>query len=263
MDDPAVASDFELYPAIDLLGGRVVRLERGDFATDTTFSTDPAGVAASFAAQGARWLHVVDLDGARTGTPAHGDTVAAIVTAVGPGTSVEVAGGLRTMPAVGAALAAGAARVVMGTAALGATDVVDMVIATHGTARLAVALDVRAGIAVGEGWREGASGQPAEDALHRLADHGVSTFEVTSIDRDGLLGGPDLALYERLIGLGRGAVIASGGIRSSADVRAVRDVGCAGAIVGRALYAGRISITDVLVSDPRGPSPRPLSGDRR
>ena len=258
-----MARDFEVLPAIDLLGARVVRLERGDFSTNTAFSTDPARVAARFVDQGARWLHVVDLDGARTGTPAHRDAVTAIIAAAGPSVAVEVAGGLRAMPAVDAALAAGADRVVLGTAALRATALVDAVMAAYGSARLAVALDVRGGTAIGDGWREGAVRSPAEDTLHRLADRGVSTFEVTSIDRDGMLGGPDLALYARLVGLGRGAIIASGGIRSGADVRAVRDVGCTGAIVGRALYDGRVTIADLLVSDPRAPSPRPPSDGRR
>jgi phosphoribosylformimino-5-aminoimidazole carboxamide ribotide isomerase len=258
-----MASDFDLYAAMDLLGGRVVRLERGNFETGIAFSSDPVAVAAAFAAQGAPWLHVVDLDGARSGTPKHEAVIAAIVAGVGSSTPIEVSGGLRTTSDVDAALAIGATRVVLGTAALADTDLVDAVVAAHGPDRLAVALDVRDGIAVGEGWRSGAPGRPVEDALHRLADRGVSTFEVTSTERDGLLGGPDLGLYERLVGLGRGAIVASGGIRSGADVRAVRDLGCAGAIVGRALYEGRVTIADLLVSGPRAPSPRGLSDGRR
>ncbi len=113
-------------------------------------------------------------------------------------------------------------------------------------ARIAVALDVRDGLAVGHGWQAGAPGTPVDEALATLAAVGVTTFEVTAIDRDGTLGGPDLALYERLIALDRGAIIASAGVASTEDIRAVRDLGCAGAIVGRALYDGRLTLEAAL-----------------
>jgi phosphoribosylformimino-5-aminoimidazole carboxamide ribotide isomerase len=119
-------------------------------------------------------------------------------------------------------------------------------VAALGPARIAVALDVRDGVALGEGWRDGAAGVRAEDALHALADQGVTTFEATAIDRDGLLGGPDLELLTRLVGLGRGQVIASGGVSSVEDIRAVRAIGCTGAILGRALYEGRIDMAAAM-----------------
>ena len=147
---------------------------------------------------------------------------------------------------VDAALAAGAARAVVGTAALRDPAFAGRLVATHGSERIVVAIDVRDGLALGEGWRAGAAGVRAEDALTMLADQGVTTFEATAIDRDGLLTGPDLDLLGRLVALGRGQVIASGGVASVADIRAVRELGCAGAILGRALYEGRIDLASAI-----------------
>jgi len=241
-----VTSGFDILPAIDLRGGRVVRLQQGDFERETAFSDDPVAVARVFVDGGARWLHVVDLDGARTGQPAHATVIGQIVEAVGDRASVEVAGGLRTTEAVAAVLAAGAARAIVGTAALRDPAFAGRLVTTHGHDRIAAALDIRNGLALGEGWRDGAAGVGAEDALMTLADLGLTTFEATAIDRDGLLSGPDLELLERLIRLDRGAVIASGGIASLDDIRAVRALGCAGAIVGRALYEGRLDVASAV-----------------
>lgn len=243
------ASDFALLPAIDLHGGRVVRLERGEFTRETAFSDDPIEVARRFAAAGARWLHVVDLDAARDGSSGHGSIIAAIIGAVGERLAVEVAGGLRTTEAVGAAIATGAARVVVGTAALEDPAFAGRLVALHGPTRIAVALDVRGGQAVGNGWVEGAVAMPVEAALAALAGVGVTTFEVTAIDRDGTLGGPDVALYARLVALAQGEIIASAGIATTDHLAAVRDIGCAGAIVGRALYDGTLSLPDALAID--------------
>jgi phosphoribosylformimino-5-aminoimidazole carboxamide ribotide isomerase len=189
---------------------------------------------------------VVDLDGARTGEPAHDAVIRDLVDAVGGDVAVEVAGGLRSEESVAAVLAAGAVRVVVGTAALRDPAFAGRLLATHGAERVAVALDIRDGLALGEGWRDGAPGVRAEDALAALADQGVTTFEATAIDRDGLLGGPDLELLRRLVALDRAAVIASGGIASLDDIRAVRQLGCSGAIVGRALYEGRFDIASAI-----------------
>jgi phosphoribosylformimino-5-aminoimidazole carboxamide ribotide isomerase len=241
-----VTSGFEILPAIDLRGGRVVRLEQGDFERETAFSDDPVAVASAFVEAGARWLHVVDLDGARTGEPAHAAVIESLVEAVRGRAAVEVAGGLRTEESVATVLAAGATRAVVGTAALRDPTFAGRLIATHGPDRIVVALDVRDGLALGDGWRAGASDVRADDVLVRLADVGVTTFEATAIDRDGLLGGPDLDLLGRLVELGRGEVIASGGIASLDDIRAVRAHGCAGAIVGRALYEGRFDIASAI-----------------
>jgi phosphoribosylformimino-5-aminoimidazole carboxamide ribotide isomerase len=239
---------FDLLPAIDLRGGRVVRLRQGDFDRETAYADDPAAVAAGFADAGARWLHVVDLDGARDPAARQLDLVAAIVTGVGERVRVEVAGGLRDEAAVDAVLAAGAARVVLGTAALADPALAGRIVAAHGAGPLAVALDVRRGLAVGHAWRAGVAGVPVAEAIARLGDVGVTTFEVTAIDRDGTLAGPDLELLGQL-NVPRGpAIIASAGIATLDDLRVVRGLGCSGAIVGRALYEGRVSLEDALAA---------------
>jgi len=237
---------FELLPAIDLIGGRVVRLRQGDFEQVTTYGVDPRGVAGGFATAGARWLHMVDLDGARAGEPRQLEVMAHVVAEVFGRAHVEIGGGLRTAEAVAGALGTGASRAVVGTAALRDPAFAAALVAHHGPERIAVSIDVRGGLALGEGWREGAPGLPAADAIARLADAGIETFEVTAIDRDGLLEGPDLALLRRLVALDRGRIIASGGVASIDDVIAVQAAGCAGAIVGRALYEGRLSVPDIL-----------------
>ncbi|HEY4633768.1 MAG TPA: 1-(5-phosphoribosyl)-5-[(5-phosphoribosylamino)methylideneamino] imidazole-4-carboxamide isomerase [Candidatus Limnocylindrales bacterium] len=243
-----MASTFDILPAIDLRDGRVVRLEQGDFARETAYSDDPVAVAHRFVDGGARWLHVVDLDGARSGVPAHGDVVRAIIAAVGDGAAVEVAGGLRDEAAVGAMLDAGARRAVVGTAALRDPTFAGRLVDRHGARRIAAAVDVRDGRAIGEGWAEDATGHDAETAMRRLADAGVATFEVTAVARDGLGTGPDLDLYRRLVALDLGAVVASAGIASLEDLAAVRAIGCSGAIVGRALYDGSLDLGDAIRS---------------
>lgn len=241
-----VHGTFAILPAIDLRGGRVVRLVRGDFARETVYGDDPLAVAARFVEEGAGWLHVVDLDGARDPAARRVDVVAAIVAGVGERTRVEVSGGLRDEAAVDEVMRAGAARAVVGTSALRDPRFAARLVAAHGAKRIAVALDVRDGLAVGHGWRPGAPGIPVDEAVGALADAGVTTFEVTAIDRDGTLAGPDVGLLARVVRLERGAVVASAGIASPADVRDVRDLGCAGAIVGRALYDGRLALADAL-----------------
>jgi phosphoribosylformimino-5-aminoimidazole carboxamide ribotide isomerase len=249
----ASATDFAILPAIDLRGGHVVRLRQGDFERETVYVDDPVIVATRFADEGARWIHVVDLDGARSGTSAHGPQIAAIARAVGERLSVEVAGGLRTEANVAIALEHGAARVVIGTAALHDPGLAARLVTSHGATRVIVAIDVRDGTAVGDGWAPGGTRLDATEAIRRLSDAGIETFEVTAIERDGLLEGPDLHLYERLVGLGLGRVIASGGITSLADLRDLLDSGCAGAITGRALYEGRLDLREAIriTSGPR------------
>ena len=154
----------------------------------------------------------MDLDGARDGAPAHAAVIREIVEAVGDRVGVEVAGGLRTEEVVAAALDAGAARVVVGTAALEDDRFAARLVAAHGQDRVVVAIDVRRGAAVGHAWAPEAGGVDPEGIIGRLADAGITTFEVTAIERDGLLIGPDLALYERMVAIGRGAIIASAGI---------------------------------------------------
>ena len=240
------ARPFEILPAIDLRGGRVVRLRQGDFDRETAFSDDPVDIAGSFAAVGASWIHVVDLDGARVGVRAHKDVIAAILVGLRDRARIEVAGGLRDETAVADVLESGATRAVIGTAALQDPAFAGRLVSKHGADRIAVAIDVRGGRDIGHGWAASAAGLNPVNAIERLADVGVTTFEVTAIDRDGLLAGPDLALYERVIELDRGAIIASGGIASLGDLADVRARGCAGAILGRALYEGRLDLATVI-----------------
>ena len=254
--DGATEQPFQLLPAIDLRGGLVVRLSEGDFARETAYSRDPVAVALGFAEAGARWIHVVDLDGARDGTRRQAGAMARIVAAVGERVTCEVAGGLRDEASVEAALAAGAMRAVVGTAALGDPDLVSRLVSGFGADRIAIALDVRDGLAVGQGWVPGAAGQPVERVLADLADRGARTFIVTAIARDGLLGGPDMDLLRTMVGLRRGEVVASAGVSSLEDVAAVRRIGCAGAIVGRALYEGKLDLAAavrLVGSSPAGP----------
>ncbi len=252
------ASTFTVLPAIDLRGGHVVRLRQGDFAREAVYGDDPVGVACGFAAAGARWIHVVDLDGARAGERRQAAVVARIVPAlesrVQDGANgretprVQVAGGIRTAAAVADALAGGASRVVLGTAALADPEFAAAAVRRHGSRRIAVALDVRDDHAVGDGWVEGGPAVPMADALAAITAAGVTTIIVTAIERDGLLGGPDLALLERCVRSTTSAVVASGGIRSVADLEAVRRIGCAGAIVGRAIYDGRLDFAAALAA---------------
>lgn len=241
------ARPFEVLPAIDLRGGQVVRLRQGDFDRETVYGDDPVEVARRFVDAGARWLHVVDLDGARGGNPVHTAVISTIVAAVVDRCNVEVAGGLRNEAAVTLALGSGAARVIVGTAALREPAFAGRLVATHGADRIAAAIDVRDGRAVGQGWAATADGMDAATAVRLLAEAGVTTFEVTAIERDGLLKGPDLLLYQELVGLDLGAIIASGGIATLDDLRAARDIGCAGAIVGRALYEGQLDIERAML----------------
>lgn len=260
-------STFTIYPAIDIRRGRVVRLRQGDFDREDVFSTDPASVARTFAETGAGWIHVVDLDGALLGGRRQTETVAAIVASRASGEALppsgerstkpispthrpllQVGGGIRDHGAVDAVLALGVERVVIGTAALADPGFVGAAVDRHGAHRIGVALDVRDGLAIGQGWVAGARGVPVGVALERLSAVGVTTFAVTAIDRDGLLGGPDLALLERAIDATNAAIIASGGIASLDDIRAVRRIGCVGAIVGRALYDGTLDLGTVLAA---------------
>jgi phosphoribosylformimino-5-aminoimidazole carboxamide ribotide isomerase len=236
--------EFEVLPAIDLRGGNVVRLREGDFASETVYGADPVATAQAFAAAGAGWLHVVDLDGAR-GEGRQEAVIRVIVGAVGS-VRCQVAGGLRSRDAIAGMLSAGAERVVIGTAALADPGFASQAAIDHGWERIVGALDVRDGQAVGESWRAGAVGRPALETLHLLADAGIQRFAVTAIARDGQMAGPDLRMLATMVDAGRGAILASGGIASLSDLRAVRDIGCAGAIIGRALYEGRIDLADGL-----------------
>jgi phosphoribosylformimino-5-aminoimidazole carboxamide ribotide isomerase len=224
---------MEVLPAIDLLGDDAVRLHQGDYGRVTGFGA-PAELAARFAAEGARWLHVVDLDGARTGR-VRPEVVRAIVAAAGPA-AVQASGGVRSVDDARALLDAGAARVVVGTAAFGGT--LEELVGALG-ARLIVALDVREDVVRTAGWTA-STGLAVGDAIDLCVAAGVHRLLCTGIDRDGTLGGPDVELVTRVVQRSGLPVLAAGGIRDEADLDALEAAGAEGAVVGRALLEGRI-----------------------
>ncbi len=229
-----------VIPAIDLRGGRVVRLRRGDPRAETVYADDPVSVARRFEEAGAARLHVVDLDAA-LGEGDNRLVVGEICRAVQA--RVQVGGGVRSLDVVRELLAAGAARVVLGTrAVLDPGFVRDAVSRVGG--RVVVALDVLAGRVQLAGWRE--EGPTLEEALPALDEAGAPRFLVTAVEADGTLRGPDLELYRRVLALTERPVLASGGVRDAADVRALAAVGLEGAVVGKALYEGRFPLEEAL-----------------
>ena len=236
---------MELIPAIDLLGGRVVRLSRGAFDAVTVYGDDPVAVARRWAGQGATRIHVVDLAAARAGEPLQADLVATIV--AGAGVPCQVAGGIRDSERAARLLDAGADRVVLGSALISQPTLGRELVERHGAERIVAALDVREGRAVGDGWVAGARGVEAVALATTLVQAGLRWFAVTAIARDGGLEGPDLGLLERVRAAAPGAaIIASGGIGSLADVRALAARGFAAAITGRALYEGAFTLAEAL-----------------
>ena len=238
---------MDLYPAIDLLSGRCVRLQQGDYDRETVYDDDPVAVATEFAAQGARWIHVVDLDAARSGGDENLATIEAICAAV-PQCRVQTGGGVRTIEAAGARLGAGAARVVVGSAAVADPGLVtDIAIAHPGG--VAVGLDVRDRELAVHGWTEG-TGLELLDVVGHFASSGAAALVVTQIAVDGMLSGPDLGLYAELLEASTLPVIASGGVGSLDDLRmlgalaAADGAGLAGAIAGKAIYEQRFTVRE-------------------
>lgn len=232
-----------LVPAIDILGGKAVRLAQGDFDSKTVYDSDPLEAARRWVHGGARALHVVDLDGARTGIPANLEHVARIVGDLD--VAVQVGGGLRTMAAVRGAVDAGAVRVVLGTAAFRDVDFLDEAVAELGD-RVVVAVDARDGLLAASGWTE-QTDIPIESVFARVGGRGVRRFVYSSIGRDGMLIGPDLDGVRRVAEAVRGSFLYSGGVSSIDDLRALaalRQVNLAGVIVGKALYEGRFTVAD-------------------
>jgi phosphoribosylformimino-5-aminoimidazole carboxamide ribotide isomerase len=230
--------EFQLIPAVDLLGEEAVRLERGDYERVTLREADPEALVAGFVEAGARLVHVVDLDGARSGR-LRPELIARLAAAAAPA-EVQASGGIRSLADAEALLAAGAARVVVGTAAFAAEDAVARFAAALGAA-LVVAVDVRAGRVAARGWRD-ETGLGVAEAVDRCAAAGVARLLCTAIERDGTLEGPDLALLREVVAAGI-PVLAAGGVSSEADVAAIEEAGCEAAIVGRALLEGRIPLS--------------------
>ena len=238
-----------VYPSIDIRGGHCVRLVEGDFTRETVFDDDPIRVAERFAAAGASWVHVVDLDGSIRREPIHLDLVATMAHRLPPPVRLQLGGGLRTMDHLDAAFAAGVSRCVLGSVAVEDPDLVGAAV-RRWPGRIAVGLDVRGGRVATNGWLE-QSDVVAVDLARRMLAAGLTTFVFTDIARDGTLTGPNLdALREMVAGLAtpgqRVDVIASGGVAQLDDIRAIADTGAAGAIVGRALYDRRVNLRDAL-----------------
>jgi phosphoribosylformimino-5-aminoimidazole carboxamide ribotide isomerase len=227
-----------VYPAIDIRGGRCVRLVEGDFDRETAFDADPADAARRWVAAGAEWLHVVDLDGAKTGVPSNVEAIRRIRDVVA--IPVQLGGGLRTETDVVAAFDLGIDRVVLGTAALRTPDLVTR-LALRWADRLAVGLDARDGRLAVAGWLD-QTDAAVVDVAQRLRQAGVQAFIFTDIRRDGTLTGPNLPALSELVALLSRGVIASGGIGSIADIADVARRGVDGVIIGRALYDGRIDL---------------------
>ncbi len=230
-----------LYPAIDILGGKAVRLVQGDFARGKVYDSDPLEAARRWVADGARWLHVVDLDGARDGHPvnlAHLERIASRA-----GVPVQFGGGMRTVEAVQEAVGAGADRVVIGTIAFTEPDVLDAVIEAA-RERVRIAVDVKDGVVATAGWLTSTSIE-AHDAVAALRSRGAGGFIYTSVDRDGTMRGPDTDALKEVSTAADGApLVYSGGIGSLADLEALAREPIEGVIVGKALYEGRFTVAE-------------------
>lgn len=236
---------FVIYPAIDIRGGKCVRLFQGDYAQETVYGESPQEVAKQWVEQGAKWLHLVDLDGAKAGQPVHAELVLSIARAVN--VPVQIGGGIRTEGDVAAYLDGGVSRVIIGTAALENRDFMKQVLSRYGS-KIAVGLDCRNGYVATRGWLE-TSDVKAEDLAKELVELGAETFIYTDISRDGTLTGPNV---EEIVSLARATgkqVIASGGVSVEQDLFALSafaNEGVGGAIVGKALYTGAIDLAQTL-----------------
>ena len=233
---------MKLFPAIDLINGKAVRLVRGDYAQMTVYHDQPVCVAKQFASCGAKYLHVVDLEGARDGTTPNIKTVRSLIEE--SGMFVEIGGGIRSMETVKTYIDAGASRVIIGTAAVIDPDFLDRALDAYGE-KIAVGVDIRDGMVAIKGWTE-VSSLACFDFCERLEKKGISTVICTDISKDGLLGGTNIALYEELAKRFKLNITASGGVSSIEDVRTLASMGLYGAILGKALYTGALDLTLAL-----------------
>jgi phosphoribosylformimino-5-aminoimidazole carboxamide ribotide isomerase len=233
-----------ILPAIDIRGGRCVRLRQGRFQEETVFDEDPAAVARRFEAAGAEWLHVVDLDGAREGEPRNLDRVRAIREAVG--LKMEVGGGIRSTEAAEEVLEAGADRIVVGTRAVREPEWLKEV-AEKFPAQVALGLDARQGRVAVEGW-ESPTERMAAEMLEAFAGLPLAAIIYTDIGRDGMMSGPNVVATAELVKASRFPVIASGGVTTVEDVRKLKRIGVWGAIIGRALYEGKLTLDAALAA---------------
>ena len=231
-----------IYPAIDLYGGKAVRLFKGDYAQMTVYSDDPVSVAKDFAAAGASHIHLVDLEGAKIVRPANLETIAKIVETTG--LFAEVGGGIRDMETVDSYLSIGVSRVILGTAAVKAPEFLEAALAKYGE-KIAVGVDLKDGFVAIKGWTE-TSDLKAEDFFKKMQNLGVKTIICTDISRDGAMKGTNRELYRDLSAKFDIDLIASGGVSSMEDVRALAQMKLRGAIIGKAYYIGAVDLKEAV-----------------
>ena len=232
---------MEIYPAIDVLGGKVVRLFQGDYGAATTYGDSVEDQLSAWMEAGARWVHVIDLDGARSGEPDPG--LWRMVT--GGSVSVQVGGGIRSVDDVSAAIECGVTRVIMGTSAVWSPTILEEAITRSDPSRVVAAIDVRDGRAGGAGWLD--EGREFEEVVGGALESGVTGFLVTAIRRDGTLSGPDMHLLDKVRRYAPDAeIMAAGGIARMEDLQSLATAGIDGAVIGRALYEGTIDLSEAL-----------------
>ncbi|MBU9712765.1 1-(5-phosphoribosyl)-5-[(5-phosphoribosylamino)methylideneamino]imidazole-4-carboxamide isomerase [Evansella tamaricis] len=241
---------FTIYPAIDIRGGKCVRLIQGDYNQETVYGDSPYDMAAGFAEKGANWIHMVDLDGAKAGEPVNHEVVLKTAKALHGRAQVQVGGGIRTKESVQSYLDGGVARVILGSAAISHPEFVKEMLSEYGGDRVAIGIDARDGYVATHGWLE-TSTVKAEELAEELARFGAETFIMTDISRDGMLSGPNVEAIANLGKVTGKQVIASGGVKDMDDVRELvrryhSGEGVAGAIIGKALYTGRVSLEEAL-----------------
>ncbi len=234
---------MEVIPAIDIRGGRCVRLYQGDYGRETVYSEDPASVARHWAGLGARRLHLVDLDGARSGTPANLDAVKAVLASAT--IPVQLGGGIRSLEAAREAVALGVDRVMVGTAAIEAPGLVEALCRELGQERVIVSLDARNGYVATWGWTHDSQVR-ASDLVQRMAEMGVQRLMYTDITRDGTLTGPNFQAIQALLERTRVRLLVAGGISSLGHLQRLAELGVEGAIVGKALYTGDIDLAGAI-----------------
>jgi len=233
---------MNIFPAIDLYGGKAVRLYKGDYTQMTVYNDNPVFVAEDFKKCGATYIHLVDLEGAKTGIPANADVISKICDTFGG--FVEVGGGIRNMDTVDAYINAGVDRVILGTAAVTDKVFLKNAIAKHGN-KIAVGVDLKDGYVAIKGWTE-VSDITAKDFFEEMTALGVTAVICTDISKDGAMQGTNRELYKELSGMFDIDIIASGGVSSIADVRALTEMGIYGAIIGKAYYTGAIDLKEAV-----------------
>jgi phosphoribosylformimino-5-aminoimidazole carboxamide ribotide isomerase len=247
-----------IYPAIDIRGGRAVRLVEGDFARETTFDADPADAALRWSEAGAEWIHIVDLDGARDGKGANREAIARIRSVIPERVHLQIGGGIRTEGDINALLELGVDRLILGSIAISDPEFVERAIVRH-QSRIAVGLDARDGKLAAQGWLE-QTDVDAIDVAHRFAGAGLQQVIFTDINRDGTFQGPNLQALEALIRTVPIDVIASGGVGTLEDIEHIAQTGAKGVIIGSALYHHKIDIVDALSIGRKHIHPNPVSG---